>query len=481
MGRIRTRFAPSPTGFLHLGGARTATFNWALARKEKGDFILRIEDTDRERSKKEFEKAILEDLQWLGIEWDEGPDRGGPYAPYRQSERGEIYQSFITQLKAKNFIYPCYCTVEELEEERKKALKMGKAPRYSGRCFFLSPEERKEKEERGIKPSWRFRIPEGKEIVLEDLVRGKVVFHTSSLGDFIVLKSDGVPTYNFACVIDDALMNISHVLRGEEHLPNTPYQILLYEALEFTPPLFAHVPIILDKNRAKLSKRKGEVNLQFFREEGFLPEAILNYLLTLGHSFPEGREIVEGEEIYPLFSLERIGKGGAIFDLSRLNWWNKTYIRRMDIKELEEKLLPWGGEDIKRFKKELGEERFYLLLDLIREESVTLKEIAEKLRDYVSVKEEKVEEEEKFRILRFLFSSLNSLPAPWKEKEIQENLRFWQKESGFSPSLFYPVLRWALTGDEEGPELDRLLVALGKEKVLEKIKARVGDNGNSAI
>ena len=481
MGRIRTRFAPSPTGFLHLGGARTAAFNWALARKEKGDFILRIEDTDRERSKKEFEKAILEDLQWLGIEWDEGPDRGGPYAPYRQSERGEIYQSFITQLKAKNFIYPCYCTVEELEEERKKALKMGKAPRYSGRCFFLSPEERKEKEERGIKPSWLFRIPEGKEIVLEDLVRGKVVFHTSSLGDFIVLKSDGVPTYNFACVIDDALMNISHVLRGEEHLPNTPYQILLYEALEFTPPLFAHVPIILDKNRAKLSKRKGEVNLQFFREEGFLPEAILNYLLTLGHSFPEGREMVEGEEIYTLFSLERIGKGGAIFDLSRLNWWNKTYIRRMDIKELEEKLLPWGGEDIKRFKKELGEERFYLLLDLIREESVTLKEIAEKLRNYVSVKEEKVEEEEKFRILRFLFSSLNSLPAPWKEKEIQENLRFWQKESGFSPSLFYPVLRWALTGDEEGPELDRLLVALGKEKVLEKIKARVGDNGNSAI
>jgi len=276
-------------------------------------------------------------------------------------------------------------------------------------------------------------------------------------------------------------MNISHVLRGEEHLPNTPYQILLYEALEFTPPLFAHVPIILDKNRAKLSKRKGEVNLQFFREEGFLPEAILNYLLTLGHSFPEGREMVEGEEIYTLFSLERIGKGGAIFDLSRLNWWNKTYIRRMDIKELEEKLLPWGGEDIKRFKKELGEERFYLLLDLIREESVTLKEIAEKLRNYVSVKEEKVEEEEKFRILRFLFSSLNSLPAPWKEKEIQENLRFWQKESGFSPSLFYPVLRWALTGDEEGPELDRLLVALGKEKVLEKIKARVGDNGNSAI
>lgn len=475
---MRTRFAPSPTGFLHLGGARTAAFNWALARKEKGDFILRIEDTDRERSKKEFEKAILEDLQWLGIEWDEGPDRGGPYAPYRQSERGEIYQSFIAQLKAKNLIYPCYCTVEELEEERKKALKMGKTPRYSGRCFFLSPEERREKEERGIKPSWRFRVPGGKEIVLEDLVRGKVVFHTSSLGDFIVLKSDGVPTYNFACVVDDALMNISHVLRGEEHLPNTPYQILLYESLELTTPLFAHVPIILDKNRAKLSKRKGEVNLQFFREEGFLPEAILNYLLTLGHSFPEGREVVEGEELYALFSLERIGKGGAIFDLSRLNWWNKTYIRQMDIKELEEKLTPWGGEDIKEFKKELGEERFYLLLDLVREESVTLKEIVEKLKDCVLIKEEKVEEEEKLKILRFLFSSLNSLPAPWKEKEIQEHLRLWQKESGFPPSLFYPVLRWALTGSKEGPELDRLLVALGQEKVLEKIKVRVGDNEN---
>jgi len=481
MGKVRTRFAPSPTGFLHLGGARTAAFNWALARKEEGDFVLRIEDTDRERSKKQFEEAILEDLRWLGIEWDEGPDRGGPYAPYRQSERGEIYQSFIAQLKAENLIYPCYCTVEELEEERKKALKMGKAPRYSGRCFFLSPEERKEKEERGIKPSWRFRVPRGKEIVLEDLVRGKVVFHTNSLGDFIVLKSDGVPTYNFACVIDDALMDISHVLRGEEHLSNTPYQILLYQALELTPPLFAHVPIILDEERTKLSKRRGEVSVRFFREEGFLPEAILNHLLTLGHSFPDGREIVEGEELYTLFSLERIGKGGAIFDLSHLNWWNKTYIRRMDIRELEEKLTPWGGEEIREFKKELGEERFYLLLDLVREESVTLKEIAERLRDYISVKEEKVEDEEKLQVLKFLLSSLNDFPVPWEEEEVKKNLRRWQKESGFPPSIFYPVLRWALIGAEEGPELDRLLVALGREKVLEKIKAKVGDNGNSTV
>lgn len=478
MGRVRTRFAPSPTGFLHLGGARTAAFNWALARKEKGDFVLRIEDTDQERSKKQFEEAILEDLRWLGIEWDEGPDRGGPYGPYRQSERGEIYQSFIAQLRTKNLIYPCYCTVEELEKERKEALKRGKAPRYSGRCFFLSSEERKQREEKGIKPSWRFRIPEGKEIVLEDLVRGKVVFHTSFLGDFVVLKSDGIPTYNFACVVDDALMNISHVLRGEEHLSNTPYQVLLYQALELTPPLFAHVPIILDEERAKLSKRRGEVNLRFFKEEGFLPEAILNYLLTLGHSFPEGREIVEEEELYTLFSLERISKGGAIFDPARLNWWNKTYIHRMDIKKLEEKLIQWGGEKVKEFKEELGEERFYLLLDLVREESITLKEMVEKLRDYVSVKEEKVEDETQLKILKFLLSSLERFNASWEEKEIKENLRLWQKESGFPPSLFYPVLRWSLIGREEGPELDRLLVALGKEKVLEKIKARMGNNGN---
>jgi len=313
---------------------------------------------------------------------------------------------------------------------------------------------------------------------LEDLVRGKVVFHTSFLGDFVVLKSDGIPTYNFACVVDDALMNISHVLRGEEHLSNTPYQVLLYQALELTPPLFAHVPIILDEERAKLSKRRGEVNLRFFKEEGFLPEAILNYLLTLGHSFPEGREIIEGEELYTLFSLERISKGGAIFDPARLNWWNKTYIHRMDIEKLEEKLIQWGGEKVKEFKEELGEERFYLLLDLVREESITLKEMVEKLRDYESVKEEKVEDETQLKILKFLLSSLERFNASWEEKEIKENLRLWQKESGFPPSLFYPVLRWSLIGREEGPELDRLLVALGKEKVLEKIKARMGNNGN---
>ncbi|MGQ9474124.1 MAG: glutamate--tRNA ligase, partial [Candidatus Caldatribacteriaceae bacterium] len=250
MEKIKTRFAPSPTGLLHIGGARTAVFNWALARKDGGVFLLRIEDTDRERSSPEFEKAILEDLRWLGIDWDEGP--------YRQSERLEVYRAFFSKLKEKNHIYPCYCTPEELQKEREQALRSGKPPRYSGRCFFLSAEERKKREAEGRLPSFRFRIPSLQTISFTDLVRGKVVFHTASLGDFVVLRSDGIPTYNFACVVDDALMGISHVLRGEEHLSNTPYQILLYEALGFPLPCFAHVPIILDENRAKLSKRRGD-------------------------------------------------------------------------------------------------------------------------------------------------------------------------------------------------------------------------------
>lgn len=236
--KVRTRFAPSPTGFLHLGGARTAIFNWAFARKTKGTFVLRIEDTDPFRSREEFVQAICEDLAWLGVDWDEGPDKGGPFGPYRQSERGAIYEEFLRKLQREGYVYPCYCTAEELEKEREEALEEGRPPRYSRRCLFLTPEERRALEREGRKPSWRFRVPSGRTVTVEDLVRGRVSFTTDALTDVVLVRSDGLPTYNFACVVDDALMRITHVLRGEEHLPNTPYQVLLYEALGFFPSPF---------------------------------------------------------------------------------------------------------------------------------------------------------------------------------------------------------------------------------------------------
>lgn len=462
MEKIKTRFAPSPTGFLHIGGVRTAVFNWALARKEGGVFLLRIEDTDQERSSSEFEKAILEDLRWLGLDWDEGP--------YRQSERLEVYRTFFSKLKEKNYIYPCYCTPEELQKEREQALRNGKPPRYSGKCFFLSPEERKRKEAEGRLPSFRFRIPSLRTISFTDLVRGEVVFHTASLGDFVVLRSDGIPTYNFACVVDDALMGISHVLRGEEHLSNTPYQILLYEALGFPLPCFAHVPIILDENRAKLSKRRGDVSIRFFREAGFLPQALLNFLFTLGHSFEEGKEILEKEELVASFSLERIGKAGAVFNLERLRWMNRVYLRKSSWKELQGNLRPSAeGEELAEYVTMLGEERFSQLWSLAREEASDLRELWHIWRELVKGPDTVALDAEKMAVLRFLYRIQAEVPFWKNEEEAKDTLRSWQKESGIRPAIFYKTVRLLLLGREEGPELHRLLFALGRETFLARI------------
>ncbi|MGC8777453.1 MAG: glutamate--tRNA ligase [Candidatus Caldatribacteriaceae bacterium] len=468
MERVKTRFAPSPTGFLHIGGARTAVFNWAFARKESGIFLIRIEDTDRERSSPEFEKAILEDLRWLGLDWDEGP--------YRQSERFEVYRSSFVRLKEKNLVYPCYCTPQELEEERVKALREGKPPRYSGKCFFLSPEERRKREAEGRQPSWRFRIPLHGEISFSDLVRGQMVFHTSSLGDFIILKSDGSPTYNFACVVDDALMGISHILRGEEHLPNTPYQVLLYQALGFPLPHFAHLPIILDENRAKLSKRRGDTSLRFFQEEGILPQALLNYLFTLGHSFEEGKEILGKEELVASFSLKRVGKAGAIFNEERLRWMNRIYLRKIPWQELQRYLSQvQGGKEIGEVAAKLGAEQFLRLWSLACEEASSLKELWRILQGLMR-KPEKVElTGERVAVLPFLCQVARRTPAWKSEEEVREILKTWQKESGMKPAVFYKTLRLILIGREEGPELHRLLFALGREEFLARVSVCIAE------
>ncbi|MBN1504983.1 MAG: glutamate--tRNA ligase, partial [Candidatus Eisenbacteria bacterium] len=361
--QIRVRFAPSPTGSLHVGGARTALYNWLFARGRNGAFVLRIEDTDAARSTPESEEGVLRDLKWLGVDWDEGPDRGGAYAPYRQSERKDLYTSFALTLLDRGSAYRCYCTGEELEAEKARQLAQGSPPHYGGRCRRLSAEERTEFEKAGRPSSVRFLAPQ-REYALKDLVRGDVRFPAGVVGDFILLRSDGMPTYNFSCVVDDYLMRITHVIRAEEHLSNTVRQLMLYEAFGVEPPSFAHLSIILNRERAKLSKRDGVTSVAEFRKMGYLPDAMANYLALLGWSPGHDREVMSAEELVASFSLERAAKAAAVFDTAKLDWMNGRYIRKTDLDALLQMSLPYFRETA---LMEAGEEKLRKILLAVRD------------------------------------------------------------------------------------------------------------------
>jgi nondiscriminating glutamyl-tRNA synthetase len=324
---MRVRFAPSPTGHLHIGNVRTALFNWLLARGRGGSFILRIEDTDAERSTLESEAAILEDLRWLGLDWDEGPEVGGPVGPYRSSERLGTYQSRASALLDLGRAYYCFCTPEQLEAERTSALAAGLPAKYSRRCASIDPAQAKSRVEAGEPAAVRFRTPDDREITFRDLVRGDISFHTDVIGDQVLLRSDGFPAYNFAVVVDDGLMAVTHVVRGEDHISNTPRQLLIYEALEMAPPQFGHVAMVLGPDHAKLSKRHGAVSVDEFREKGYLPEALLNYLALLSWSPGEDREIMPLGEMAERFSLDAVGHSASVFDEEKLAWVNRHYLK----------------------------------------------------------------------------------------------------------------------------------------------------------
>jgi len=339
-GEIRTRFAPSPTGFLHIGSARTCLFNFLFTRKHQGRLILRIEDTDKERSKPEYEKDIIDSLKWLGIEWDEGPDVGGNYGPYRQSERSAIYARYLQKLLNEEKAYHCFCSKEDLEARKQYLMSIGQPPIYDGKCARLSKKEVKKYLAEGKKSILRFRTP-AKKIVFEDLIRGKIEFDTSVIGDFSIAKDLNSPVYNLACVIDDFEMKISHVIRGEDHISNTPKQILLQEALGLPTPQYAHLPIILGTNRAKLSKRHGAMSVSDYKKMGYLPEAIVNFLAFLGWNPGTEREIYSMASLIKEFSLERVKKGGAIFNIKRLDFLNGFYIRQKPLDKLTNECLPY--------------------------------------------------------------------------------------------------------------------------------------------
>ena len=338
---MRLRFAPSPTGLLHVGNARTALFNWLLARGQGGSFVLRVEDTDVTRSTRESEDGIKDDLRWLGLQWDEGPDVGGPYPPYRQSERMDRYRAAAERLINEGHAYYCFCSAEQLEQERVAALAAGLPPKYSGRCRSLDASEVAARRASGEPAALRFAVPAGREVVWGDLVRGAINFSTEVIGDPVIVRSDGGPAYNFAVVVDDAEMAITHVIRGEDHISNTPRQILIYEALGWTPPVFAHLSLVLGPDHAPLSKRHGATSVSEFRARGYLPEALVNYLALLGWSPGEGEELVGADEMARRFDLTRVSHSAAVFDTEKLAWMNRHYMKQASPSRLAALVQPW--------------------------------------------------------------------------------------------------------------------------------------------
>ncbi|SEM72655.1 nondiscriminating glutamyl-tRNA synthetase [Syntrophus gentianae] len=469
----RVRFAPSPTGDLHIGNARTAFFNWLYARHFGGRLILRIEDTDQERTTKAFEDNLLEDLKWLTLDWDEGPEREGSVGPYRQSERLALYESFLKILIKEERVYPCYCTEEELELERTALLSRKIAPRYMGKCRNLTLEERRRLEAQGRKPTYRFRVQPGT-IAFQDRIRGLMRFEGEAIGDFIIVRSNGIPAYNFAVVIDDHFMEISSVIRGEDHLSNTAIQLMLYEALGFAPPEFAHHSLILGKDRTKLSKRHGSVSVREFREKGILPEALLNYLALLGGSIGEGREVCPVEEIIAAFSLDRAGKSGAIFDEDKLVWMNSLYIHNESPNALKDKLLPFirkAGYDANSLESQWLDR----MVEVVQPNLATMTDIGPYLVMLASegfpIEEDAaslLQEKDSQAVIRALLPLIEEGDFSREDFYPQVMTRLRNVTGVKGKKLFMPV-RAALTGSTRGPELDRIFSLLGRQSVTARL------------
>lgn len=470
---VRVRFAPSPTGLMHMGNVRTALFNWLFAKNKGGVFILRIEDTDQARSRPEYTTRLVEDLRWLGIDWQEGPEIGGPFGSYLQSERLEIYREFCEQLKGQNLAYPCFCSPEDLERRRKLALAAGKKPGYDNRCRNLSPEERAAKEREGTPFSFRFRVPKT-EVVFQDQIRGRVKFHSSQMPDLVILKADGTPTYHFAVVVDDALMKVTHVLRGEDHITNTPYHILLFQALGFESPQFGHFPNILGSDGKKYSKRHGATSIEEFKNMGYLPKALANFLALLGWSPKDNREKLSIEEIIGLFSLSGVNRSPAIFDFQKLNWLNSQYIKEENLEDLAEMLLPFLRKE-EFWKEENRPENLPEMVDAVRDHLHRLDEIGPHISIFFHEGLPGVEErknlvsEEWRKVLAPFLERLRELD-PLARESFHRTVVKLGKELGIQGKRLYFPIRVALTGSTTGPEMDRIAVIFGKAKCVKRVE-----------
>ena len=481
--QIRVRFAPSPTGHLHIGSARSALFNYLFARHHNGSFIIRIEDTDQTRNVENAEEKLLTSLKWLGIEWDESVDIGGDYGPYRSMERLSVYQEYIGHLIENGNAYACYCSPEELERERQEQLERGETPKYSGKCRYLTSEQKEAYEKEGRKPSIRFKVPQDQIIHINDMIRGEVEFESNGIGDFVIARPDGIPTYNFAVTIDDHLMKISHVIRGEEHLSNTPRQVLIYQGLSWNTPRFAHVSLILNQDRAKMSKRDESI-IQFveqYKEKGFLPEAIINFVALLGWS-PEGEEeIFSSEELIAKFSLERVSKSPAIFDIPKLFWMNNHYIKEAPLERIVDLCLPhllkagYLSEPLDEQQKEWVN----LLISLYQEQLNYAEEIIDLARLFFENETEYEQEaleilsEEYIPIVLSEFKNQLNEMEEYNPETIQKALKAVQKVTGYKGKQLFMPVRSAATGLTHGRDLPETLYLLGKEKVLARIENRL--------
>ncbi|TEB08318.1 Glutamate--tRNA ligase [Pelotomaculum schinkii] len=476
---VRVRFAPSPTGPFHIGGARSALFNWLFARHYGGALIVRIEDTDLERSTRESEENILNALRWLGLDWDEGIQVGGPNEPYRQTERLDLYRRYADTLLESGQAYRCYCTEEELAAEREELLEKGEMVRYMGRCRNLTPQARAALEAAGRKPVIRFRVPENHVIQVNDLVRGEVSFDCSGIGDFIIVKSDGIPTYNFAVVIDDHTMGISHVIRAEEHLSNTPRQILIFEALGWQIPEFAHVSLILGQDRSKMSKRHGATAIEQYQAKGYLPEALVNFLALLGWSPGGEEEVFSLEQLVEHFSLERVSKSPAVFDLDKLNWLNGHYIRTASLERITELAIPYleEGGYISQPLTAKKYEWVKMVVALVRDYLNCLEEITDHAAIFFSDKVD-IEEDEAREImagnqvpavLEALKAKVTTGPA-LTEAGARLLLKEVGKELGVKGKEIFMPVRVALTGKTHGPDLNRIMAILGQTGVATRLE-----------
>jgi nondiscriminating glutamyl-tRNA synthetase len=451
---VRVRIAPSPTGFAHLGTASTALYNVLYARQHQGSFTLRIDDTDVERNRPEYEQLIYEALRWLGLDWDEGPDMGGPYAPYRQSERVDLYKQHAVKLLAEGKAYKCFCTPEELEAERRQVQAEKRPYKYSRRCLIDPPKDRMEF-------TVRFKVPGG-EIKFTDMIRGEMTFDAGLIGDFILVKSDGYPTYQFASPVDDATMKISHVIRGEEHLSNTPYQLMIIDALGYKrPDAFAHMPLILAKDGAKLSKRKHpESNLMLYREQGYLPEALINYLALLGWNPGTAQEIFTFDELMRVFSFDRVQHAGARFDWEKLNWINGEWIRAMDDAALAKRLEP--------FLPNLDEATIMRAVPALKTRMTKLADATEYL-DYLDQDPEPTAlDPDSIERLKLAAEAIKDVP--WQPEPIEHALEEVVARTGISKNKLYTPIRLALTGKKVSLPIHYTLALLPREVALERIQ-----------